>query len=154
MYLVPILTSPKGTDTLKQYWIFLERNGTHLIQIDPEDSEDPLESARAFFIENELSPAADPFCVGDFVFAPVDHTDKDLAAFYTWGETPPGTIPTREVWRPFLWVGGPADPWGVNKLLGEIPLADPAVSAHTILSSYLTAQQQQQQQESQEQVPP
>jgi hypothetical protein len=138
-YLVPILRSPTCTNTLQQYWLFLERNGIQLLPIDSAATEkDATDAARAFCEVNELTMEGDPFCVGDFVFAPVDPRDKDLRSFYSWSETPPGTSPPCESWRSFLWVGSAdADLWGVNKLLDKVQLAEsPAASAYSVLIAY------------------
>jgi hypothetical protein len=141
MYIIPVIETRKSgaSDHLRQFWVFLERNGTHLIETEAADEATAIEAAQEFFAENELSPAAEPFCVGDLVFAPVDATDKDLAAFYTWAETPPGTTPSREAWRPFLWASSPEDkdPWGVNKLLDEITLSGANHTAFSIFKAYL-----------------
>jgi hypothetical protein len=139
VYLVPVLQNPLSSPTpIQQIWLFLERNGTHMIEISAE--EEPLGAARAFLEANELSPATDPFQVGEIVFCPVDPADKDLAAFYAWREVAPGTSPLKEVWRPFLWVGEPAqaDPWGVNRLMEEIPLGPAPHTAYTVLGAFLS----------------
>lgn len=149
---MPILRVKKASAALEQFWVFMERNGTHLIALDggSEGEDGGIKAAREFCELNELSTAADPFCSGPFVFVPVDPADKDLAAFYSWAETPPGTVPLREVWRPFLWVhsasggaGGAAvsntmDPWGVNKLLEAIQIAE-GISIYTVLQTFLAA---------------
>ena len=138
-YLVPILRSPHCTTTLQQYWLFLERNGTHLISLEEGGTEaEAQDAARAFCEVNELTMKGEPFCVGDFVFAPVDPADKDLRNFYSWSETPPGTAPPCEAWRSFLWVGtAAADSWGVNKLLDKIQLEEsPPATAYSVLTAY------------------
>ncbi len=142
MYIIPVVESRKSgaSEHLRQFWLFLERNGTHLIETEATDADAAVAAAQEFFEQNELSPSAEPFCIGDLVFAPVDATDKDLAAFYTWAETPPGTIPSREVWRPFLWASSPdqVDPWGVNKLLDGIILSGANHTAFSVLRAYLS----------------
>jgi hypothetical protein len=145
-YLVPILRVKKASPALEQFWLFMERNGTHLITLEGDAATDDataLEAAREFCEVNDLSAADDPFCSGLFVFVPVDPSDKDLAAFYSWAETPPGTLPLREVWRPFLWVhlandatSDSSDPWGVNKLLDMISVAD-NVTVYSVLQTFL-----------------
>lgn len=151
---MPILRVKKASPVLEQFWLFMERNGTHLIALEGggegEDATAAKAAAREFCEVNELTAAADPFCSGPFVFVSVDPADKDLAGFYSWAETPPGTVPLREVWRPFLWVhsasggaGGAADsnsmdPWGVNKLLDAIQVAE-GISIHTVLQAFLAA---------------
>ena len=141
-YLVPILRSPRCTEALQQYWLFLERNGTHLLSLEEAGTEaEATDAARAFCEVNELAMEGEPFCAGDFVFAPVDPTDKDLRSFYSWGETPPGTAPPCEAWRSFLWVGSAdADSWGVNKLLEKVQLSEsPSTSAYSVLVVYRAA---------------
>lgn len=141
-YLVPILRSPTCSNALQQYWLFLERNGTHLLSAESAATEaEAIDAARAFCEVNELSLEGEPFCAGDFVFAPVDPRDKDLRSFYSWSETPPGTSPPCEAWRSFLWVGSTeADLWGVNKLLEKVQLAEsPAASAYSVLVAYREA---------------
>lgn len=158
MYLVPILKSPRATPALTQFWIFLERNGTHLLEL-PEvtEPEAAIAAAKEFLATNELSPAAEPFCVGDIVYAPVDHTDPDLASFYSWKEVAPGSTPIREAWRMFLWVTDPrattspanttasttasttanADPWGVNRLLETVRVAEPSHTIFSVLNTFV-----------------
>lgn len=97
MYIVPIVTQPLGK--LTQYWLFLERNGTHLIEVNgPEE-------AIEFLVDNGLveepqlltSPA-----LSGVAFAPVESTAA-LEVFYSWREIAPGSIPAKEAWRNFLW---------------------------------------------------
>lgn len=144
-YLVPILRTKKASPTLEQFWIFMERNGSHLIALEGEGQDTEaaaIVAARDFCETNELSILAEPFCSGPFVFVPIDPSDKDLAGFYSWEETPPGTTPLREVWRPFLWVHMPnaVDPWGVNKMLDTIQVAEtPAASVYSVIQNFLAA---------------
>jgi hypothetical protein len=65
-----------------------------------------------------------------------------LSNFYTWKETPPGTTPTREVWRPFLWVVSPEgnDTWGVNSLMSSISLSE-TQSVYSLLSQITSSSQ-------------
>jgi len=133
VYLVPLLWQQRQP-TLAQAWLFLERNGTHLIEL---DAADPVAAAVSFLEENELEAAATPFQAGGLVFAPVVVSDPELTNFYTWRETPAGTTPMREVWRPFLWVADAsgADIWGVNGMLKEIALSE-SESAYSVLEAY------------------
>ena len=133
MYLVPILKAPNATPALTQFWIFLERNGTHLIELPGVEGETALAAAKEFLATNELSPAGEPFLAEDIVYAPVDPADQDLVNFYSWKEVAPGSTPPKEVWRMFLWISTPVnnDPWGVNRLLDSIQVAE---SSHTIFS--------------------
>lgn len=134
MYIVPVLyTARPGTD-LKQIWLFLERNGTHLIELD--DGE-PVKAAKEFLETNGMTAAAEPIVVGDMVFMGIDPTSNDINSFYTWKEVPAGTIPSKEVWRSFLWLSANGvDPLGVNRLLDTITLSDKH-TVFSVLSSYL-----------------
>ncbi len=142
-YLVPILTSPSsGSGHLQQIWMFLERNGTHLIELEAEEGEAAaIQAAHEFCEVNELSQVAPPFCVDAFVFVPIDPADKDLRAFYSWDETPPGTNPPCEAWRPFLWLrvagSDEDDPWNVNGMLRSISLGDhPSLHVYGVLQAF------------------
>lgn len=138
VYLVPLIWL-RRTATLAQAWLFLERNGTHLMELEtaPTTAEEATKAAREFLEMNELEGGGEPFLAGDCLFVPVDASDKDLKNFYTWRETPVGTTPMREVWRPFLWVEAAdgSDGWGVNRFLKDIPVG-PTHSAYSVLSSY------------------
>ena len=138
VYIVPLIWL-RRTATLAQAWLFLERNGTHLMELEtpPTTTEEAVAAARDFLETNELEAAEKPFLIEDYLFVPVDTTDKDLVNFYTWRETPAGTTPMREVWRPFLWVEAAdgRDCWGVNGFLKDISLG-PTSSAYSVLSKY------------------
>jgi hypothetical protein len=134
MYLVPILQlKQSGTDILK-FWVFLERNGNHLIQL---EGPDYIEAAKTFSSENGLSLLGEPLQLGDYVYIHVDPATKDLNLFYTWRETPSGT-PLKEVWRAFLWISDKshADPLGVNTLLKAISLGEPTHTAYSVLHTW------------------
>jgi hypothetical protein len=142
-YLVPILQVPSsGSEHLQQVWMFLERNGTHLIQLDAgEDEAAAIQAANEFCEVNELSQVGAPFCADVFVFVPIDPADKDLRAFYSWDETPPGTNPPCEAWRPFLWLRVPDsdkdDPWDVNAMLRSICIGDrPSLHVYAVLQAF------------------
>jgi hypothetical protein len=146
MYLVPILKSPRATPALTQFWIFLERNGTHLLELSGvTEPEAAIAAAKEFLTTNELSSAAEPFCVGDIVYAPIDPADPDLVNFYSWKEVAPGSIPIREAWRMFLWVTDPRanaspDPWGVNRLLETVRVAEPSHTIFSVLNTFLASE--------------
>ena len=106
---------------MNQVWILLERNGSHLIEIGG------LEEAVAFTSENGLKGV--PIKAGDLILLPVEK--EGLEAFYSWGEVAPGTIPAKELWRPFLWTTGNE---GVNPLLESVQLGP----KHTALSILIT----------------
>ena len=117
-FLLPYILS-ETQSTLKMVCLFLERNGTHLIEISD------LEAAKEFLATNDIV-VEQLHTVGDVIYASVS-TDTDLDAFYTWKETPPGTTPTREVWRTFLWG---QEPWGINRQMESIPIGP----SHTVYS--------------------
>lgn len=135
MFLVPIVRPETDSPGLRRIWLFLERNGNHLIQL--EGTEDPIATAREFAEANELPLKDEPYILGEYVFVPIDTAARELTSFYSWKEVPPGTTPPKEVWRQFLWVesSDTKDPWGVNKLLEEISLATPPHSAFSVLSN-------------------
>ena len=121
MYLIPILTAPikeMKTTSIVQIWMFLERNGTHCIEIDS------VEEAAKFAEMNGFPLFHPPVRQGELVFLFVDPKCKELESFYTWTEIQPGEQPMREVWRPFLWVKplDGLDVWGTNQYLGEIQI--------------------------------
>lgn len=138
MYIVPILVSPKPHTDLKQIWMFLERNGNHLIELNT-TADTAIEDAKDFLQTNDIQSLGEPFIFGDIVFVSIDPNSKDLSSFYTWREIQPGEIPSKEVWRSFLWLshGDNGDPLGVNRLLDTIPLAEKGHSAFSVVSSYL-----------------
>jgi len=127
MFIVPFVCVP-ARGGLQQIWLFLERNGSHLIEIDI-SANDAIQHAKEFAELNEFVLAAEPFCADDVVYCSIEPT-PDLANCYTWKETTVGT--TKEVWRTFLWVAAPdgTDPWGVNRLMDEITLSE----GHTVYS--------------------
>jgi hypothetical protein len=138
MYIVPILSKDRPNTELKQIWLFLERNGNHLIELacTPQTA---VQAAKEFLATNEMQAMGEPAVSGELIFVQIDPSSKDLASFYTWREVPVGTIPSKEVWRSFLWLSAKdnADPFGVNRLLDTIPLSDSNHSAFSVVSSYL-----------------
>jgi len=139
MFIVPVLYKSRATE-LQQLWIFLERNGTHLIELTA-TAENAIDAAKEFLTTNEMTGVGQPIIVGDLVFVEIDPASKDMASFYTWREVPPGTIPSKEVWRSFLWLSSKenVDPFGVNRLLDSISLAEPSHSAFSVLTAYRQA---------------
>jgi hypothetical protein len=131
MYLVPILQQAQAGSDLQKVWIFLERNGNHLIEIDG------IDAAKTFASENAISLLEEPRQIGEYIYIHVDSTTKDLNLFYTWREAAPGT-PVKEVWRPFLWISDKnrADPLGVNILLDTISLGEPTHTAYSVLNTW------------------
>jgi len=115
MFIVPYLIHSRPG--MKQVWLFLERNGSHLIETGS------LEEAVAFAEENGLKGL--PIQSDDLILLPV--AKEGLEVFYSWSEVAPGTIPAKELWRPFLWTIGNE---GVNHLLESVQLAP----KHTTLS--------------------
>jgi len=142
MYIVPIISIPLKNPGLQQFWLFLERNGTHLIPIEATEPADAVSYAAEFCAAHELKPAAEPFCVGQIVFAPVDPASQDLASFYSWKEVAPGTTPPKEVWRTFMWFSTPemSDPWGVNRMMDTICVGDSSENTvFNVLSGYVAS---------------
>jgi len=139
MFIAPILLNGRTGTNLKQIWLFLERNGTHLIQIDATDEATAIHAANEFVAFNDMTAIGVPVVVGDIVFVNIDPASKDIHSFYTWKEVPAGTIPSKEAWRSFLWVSTKdnVDPLGVNRLLDSIPLAEKTHSAFSVVTSYL-----------------
>ena len=134
MYLVPILhVKQEGTDILK-FWVFLERNGNHLIQLEGPDYH---AAAKSFSSDNGLDLLGEPVQLGEYIYIHVDSATKDLNLFYTWRETPPGA-PLKEVWRAFLWISDEnnRDPLGVNTLLKGISLGEPTHTASSVLDAW------------------
>jgi hypothetical protein len=138
MYIVPILSKARPNTELKQIWLFLERNGSHLIQLDC-TAQTAVQAAKEFLATNDMQAMSEPIVSGELIFIQIDPSSKDLAAFYTWREVPVGTIPSKEVWRSFLWLSTKdnADPFGVNRLLDTISLSDSNHTAFSVVSSYL-----------------
>lgn len=95
MYVVPYISKPLKSCT--QVWLFLERNGTHLIDVD---------DAAAFAIENGLADDPTIEISGDLAYLRIDSDRPGLSSFYSWEEVVPGTIPAKELWRPFIWLPG------------------------------------------------
>jgi hypothetical protein len=122
MFIVPYLIHNRRG--MNQFWIFLERNGNHLIEIGG------LEEAVAFAEENGLNGV--PRKVDDLILLPV--SKEGLADFYSWSEVVPGTIPAKELWRPFIWTAGNE---GVNQLLESVQLG-PKHTALSILKAILS----------------
>jgi hypothetical protein len=119
MFVIPVLEMPLQKITninIMQIWMFLERNGTHAIEIDS------LEGATSFAKENGFDVLGAPVIRGDIVFLLIDPKCKELNSFYTWGEIAHNQMPMKEVWRPFLWVKAAEDLWGTNQYLNDIML--------------------------------
>ena len=132
MYILPFIRLPQRAPSFHQIWLFLERNGTHLIELDVAD-QDASAVAKGFAEENGLILDAEPTVVGDIVYCPVK-ASPELGNFFTWQETPTGTTPPREVWRSFLWASlEGTDPWNLNSLMDSIQLSD-SHSVYSVLS--------------------
>ena len=127
MYIVPIAMRNRSS-TVKQIWVLLDRNGTHLMSLDTGSS------AQEFAEANGLALLGKPQEIGEIVFLPIDMERTDFSAFYSWREVPPGTVPSKEVWRQFTWVSELLD---VNTLLNQIVLGEPAHTAYSVLNAYL-----------------
>jgi hypothetical protein len=127
MYIVPIAIHQR-TPSITQIWILLERNGTHLISLDV-----GMDAAQ-FAEVNGIALAGEPTTVGSCTFLPVDMRHTDFSAFYTWREVPPGTVPSKEVWRQFTWVSDSLD---VNTMLNGISLGEGGHTVYSVLDAYL-----------------
>ena len=124
MFVVPFIKRPLPNG-LAQVWILLERNGTHLIE-----TESP-QHATAFAADNGLQCKMS--VSGDLVLLASD-SSPDLAVFYSWNEVAPGTIPAKELWRPFLWT---TDSEGLNPFLDSVNLSAKH-TAHTVMKAILS----------------
>jgi hypothetical protein len=135
MFLLPFIFSPNKAPGLHQIWLFLERNGSHMIKFQGNTPEEGIAHAKEFLSINGLEGSKEPFCANDVVFCPVSSTTPDLTNFYTWKETPVGTTPPREVWRSFLWAHAEdaGDPWGVNRMMESISLSDKGDTVYSIM---------------------
>lgn len=132
MYIVPIAVRERAPG-VKQVSILLERNGTHLMSLDFTGNS-PIHAAKEFAEANGLALESEPVHAESLIFLPVDSSRTDFSAFYSWREVPPGTIPSKEVWRSFVWV---TENLGVNICLQQIILAEPAHSVYSLLTTYL-----------------
>ena len=139
MFILPFIRVGERALGLEQIWLFLERNGTHMIEIEPSVPEEAVSYAKDFAELNNLVLHGEPYCVGDIVFCGVNSKSKDLMDFYTWKETPAGTTPPREVWRAFLWVGN-SDPWGVNRFMDSLKLSEGSHSVFSVLTDITRAE--------------
>jgi hypothetical protein len=117
MFVIPVLAVPlQNVINIVQVWMFLERNGTHAIEVEGK------EEALSFAEQNGFQILGEPVVRGDIIFLLIDPKCKDLGSFYTWSEITPSQQPMKEVWRPFLWVKAAEDLWGTNQYLNEIML--------------------------------
>jgi hypothetical protein len=138
MFIVPVITIKRPNTDLTQFWIFMERNGSHLIHLDA-TPETAFTAAKEFLTLNEMFIKGEPIIVGELVFVTIDSTLTDIQSFYTWREVPVGTIPAKEVWRSFLWfsTNNNIDPLGVNHFLKTISVAGLVHTVFSIMNSYL-----------------
>jgi len=135
MYLIPIVESPIKNDekyNLIKCSIFLERNGLACISVVS------LEAAKLYLAHNEIFLLSNPIVVGDLIFASVDPVKTDLSAFYTMSEVLPATLPTREVWRHFVWNHVATDTWGTNMHLDSIQ-CEPYLAGHLLFTYFKTS---------------
>jgi hypothetical protein len=131
MFVIPVLAVPlQNVINIVQVWMFLERNGSHAIEV--EDKEEAL----IFAEQNGFQILGEPVVRGDIVFLLIDPKCKDLGSFYTWSEITPSQQPMKEVWRPFLWVKAAEDLWGTNQYLNEIMLTKDK-SVYSLLNSFV-----------------
>jgi len=119
MYVIPILTkSLEKNVNLLQVWMFLERNGTHAIEVNS------LDEAVDFAKENGFKILGKPVVRENIVFLMIDSSSKELSSFYTWSDIQHNQMPMKEIWRPFLWVMTSEDLWGTNQYLNNIMLTE------------------------------
>jgi hypothetical protein len=132
MYLIPIFSRTMQTIediSIKQVWMFLEKNGSQCIPVEGE------EEARSFASFNEIPLTGEPIVSAPFIFLPVNSA-ADLSSFYLWGEISLNEIPMKEAWRSFIWVVQTGDDvWGTNVFLRDIVVAG-SHSVYTILERY------------------
>ena len=138
MLLAPILCrtlQEKGTHTLYQCWILMERNGTYGMTVASK------EEAAAFAALNEIT-VRDTHVVGDTILLDVAPS-SELAQFYTWSEIQLGQghgQPMCEVWRPFIWTWTAHNPdfdaLGIRKGLAEIRLSETETVASVLLAYF------------------
>jgi hypothetical protein len=141
-YIIPIFKQPlknnNGTE-MNQYWMFLERNGTSLIELESGVTAEEFAEMNEFPLMDSNAVVKAP--KEDLVFLKIDSRNRDaLKSFYSWNEVSPNTTPFKETWRMFLWVttqGAEEDPWGVNAFLKEIELS----TNHTAYSVLKTLRQ-------------
>jgi len=124
MFLVPYVVRSLPNE-IQQVWLFLERNGTHLMETES------AAAATAFAAANGLGTGPTKQ-VGDILFLQVSASEPGLSDFYAWRDIVPGSLPLKEVWRPFLWSLNPE--LGVNVPLQEMTLA-PGHTAYTVLTA-------------------
>lgn len=138
MFLLPYVKLPNRVEGLQQVWLFLERNGNHLIEIDTTDISGSIEHATEFLELNGFLAAGDIFFDNGIVFCPIEPSCSSLGDCYTWKETPSGTTPVREVWRTFIWISSAdkIDLWGVNSAMNEISLSE-THTAYSVLKRIL-----------------
>ena len=132
MFVIPVLAVPLQkmvSVNIVQIWVFLERNGTHAIQV--EDVGEAIQFAK----ENGFSLIMEPIVNNNVVYLLVDPKCKELKSFYSWGEIQTNDVPMKEVWRPFLWVKDNTDVWGTNQYLNDIKVG-PNVSIYDILANF------------------
>ena len=127
MHVVPYICT--GSPEFRKIWLFLERNGTHLLEMNPNDVEGFLE-------ENGLQSLG-KYEEGGVVYSEIDAKTEGLDQFYTWSEVLPGTTPAREVWRQFLWLDESEKLWGVNAQLEQISLS-PTHTVYSILKEIVS----------------
>jgi hypothetical protein len=119
MFIIPVIIKTIQTNddiTIKQVWLFLERNGTECITVDS------LKTANEFIKVNDIPVTGKLIVSEPYIYAPVD-SNADLSSFYLWNEIQQHEQPMKEVWRSFLWIVGnnsEDDMWGTNVFLKDI----------------------------------
>ena len=132
MYIVPLAIKQRAPG-VRQVFALLERNGTYMISLEATQAT-AIEAGIEFADLNGLALSAKPVQLDTLVFLPVDIDRTDFSAFYSWREVLPGTVPSKEVWRNFIWV---SDSLNVNSQLNEIRIGDPHHTVYSVLTAYL-----------------
>ena len=127
MYVVPYICT--GSPEFRKIWLFLERNGTHLLEMD-------LKNVEGFLEENGFQSLGRHEQAG-VMYSEIDSKTEGLEQFYTWSEVLPGTTPAKEVWRQFLWLDESEKLWGVNAQLEHISLS-PTHTVYSILKEIVS----------------
>ena len=65
MFLLPYVKLPPREVGIQQLWLFLERNGNHLIEIDVADASGAIQHAVEFLEVNGLDLSGEIFCCYD-----------------------------------------------------------------------------------------
>jgi hypothetical protein len=126
MYLLPILRKQVAND-LTQFWLFMERNGSTCMKFPTK--EELVACAEESGFRGTIRQCSEH---PELWLVTVEPNDASLPDFYVWNEVLPHAMPSKEVWRPFIWCQG--DTLGVNGWLKEIEIA-PGISLYSVLDA-------------------